>query len=122
MILRLGWGEEENVDQREVMAARSASGKASRDYVDVGTRRRKGVVFSSARLVERHGRGRETLDQGLWRGTYVLQHPIDPLIRHTLMPDAQRPTTLPSCTLLTLQVLDDGATRTGRDCRSGRTD
>jgi hypothetical protein len=31
MILRLGWGEEENVDQREVMAALSERGRASRD-------------------------------------------------------------------------------------------
>jgi hypothetical protein len=31
MIFRLGWGEEEKVDQSEVMAARSDMGRASRD-------------------------------------------------------------------------------------------
>lgn len=38
MILRLGCGEEEKVDQREVIAARSERGRASRDCTIVGER------------------------------------------------------------------------------------
>jgi hypothetical protein len=54
MILRLGCGEEEKVDQREVIAARSERGRASRDCASVGEQSEMG---------ERDERGRENSNQ-----------------------------------------------------------
>jgi hypothetical protein len=56
MILRLGCGEEEKVDQREVIAARSERGRASRDCASVGER--------DGRASERRMRERCTVSSG----------------------------------------------------------